>query len=1001
MPGPAAFEIVLVQCAMVPGASTVLPKMKRFALSRVPLWVQGAASLIVALALFWSLIFYDLHRLHQQTLVGSQVETRNLVRAFAEEVKSSVNAIDLTLIDLRDRWQMPGIDFADAVQKRQSYLAANVGFQVAIIDAAGLLQFSSANPQAKGMNLSDREHFRVHVDQPGDKLFVSKPVLGRVSQRWSIQFTRPISGSGGQFAGVIVLSVAPEYFSRFFDTIHLGKGGATTVLHPSGEILARSPTPELALGKAMKQTFWNDPARDNGWYRAPSEIDGVERMYAWRTLPTAGLAVTVGQSIDTVLAPYYAQRKIYLLGGLGVSLLLLLVSLVLLRSLQQRANDAAALAASEARWKFALEGAGDGVWDLDPGNQQVTLSPRWKEMLGYQEGEVGSRMDDWTGRIHPDDLPAFRRAFEAHLAGGSPGYISEHRLRCKDGDWKWIMERGMVVSRTPEGRAVRMVGTATDISDRKRNDAALQDSIRRLKEEQKRVQVIIDNSHDAFLSADGDGCITDWNRKAERTFGWPAEDALGKDFSELIVPPEKRAAHNAGYRRFIATGKGALIDTVMELEALRRDGSRIPVELALTGYHNGQGYVTNAFIRDITERKNAERRDRERLHSLEETRKALQQAQKLEALGRLTGGIAHDFNNVLQTLTMGIDLALMTSESPKVKTTLEASRRAVERGVELTRQLLVFGRAQDAHLKVVDLSVQIDGMLALLKGALPSTIEFQLHLQEDLWAVEIDPLQFELALLNLAMNARDAMPAGGVFHIEGRNEVLANAGSDRAPGEYVCLTISDTGEGMTPEVLAKAVDPFFTTKEVGKGSGMGLAQVYGFVKQMNGVLNLRSEPGTGLEVSILLPRARTRQVEREESKPAHGRPAALRNQSILFVEDDPLIRQTVHPALEAHGFHVVSANDGEQALEWLESAHKFDLVFSDVVMPGKIDGIRLSEIVREQYQDLKVVLTTGYSERRVTLPDVKVLPKPYQIGQVIDILNQTLQDTVSDPGSCT
>ena len=184
--------------------------MKQFALSRVPVWIQGAFGLMVALVLFWSLIFYDLHRLQQQALLSSQVETRNLVRAFAEEVKSSVSSFDLTLIDLRDRWQMPGLDFAEAVQKRQSYLATNVGFQVAIIDAAGLLQYSSANPQATGMNLSDREHFRVHVDQPGDKLFVSKPVLGRVSQRWSIQFTRPISGPDGQFAGVIVLSVAPE-----------------------------------------------------------------------------------------------------------------------------------------------------------------------------------------------------------------------------------------------------------------------------------------------------------------------------------------------------------------------------------------------------------------------------------------------------------------------------------------------------------------------------------------------------------------------------------------------------------------------------------------------------------------------------------------------------------------------------------------------------------------------------------------------------------------------
>lgn len=973
--------------------------MKQLALSRLPLWLKGAVGLISALALFWSLLLYDLHRLHKQSIVSSQVETQNLARAFAEEVTSSVDSIDMTLIDLRDRWQMAGLDFADAVQKRQTYLAEEVGFQVGIIDAAGSLQFSSSDVQAKGISLSDREHFRVHADTPGDKLFISKPVLGRVSKRWSIQFTRPIIGPSGQFAGVIVLSVAPDYFSRFFDTIHLGAGGATTVLHASGEILARSPKPELALGKAMKETFWIGPRTDSGWYRAPSEIDGIERMYAWRALPKIGLAVTVGQSIDTVLTPYYAQRRVYLLAGLGVSLLLVLVGHVLLRSLQQRARDATALAASEARWKFALEGAGDGVWDLDLPAQKVTLSRRWKALLGYREPEVGDNVDEWTGRIHPNDLPAFHKALEAHLSGESPGYTSEHRLRCKDGDWKWVLERGMVVSRDPGGKALRIVGTASDITDRKHNEAALQDSLRRLEEEQRRIQIIIDNSHDAFLSADGNGRITDWNRKAERTFGWLAKEALGKDISELIIPPEKRAVHDAGYRRFIATGKGALIDTVVELEALRRDGVRIPVELALTGYHNGQGYVTNAFIRDITGRKDAERRDRERLHSLDEARKALQQAQKLEALGRLTGGIAHDFNNVLQTLTMGIEVAMMTSESPKVKTTLEAARRAVQRGVDLTRQLLVFGRAQDANLKVVNLAEQVSGMLALLQGALPSNIAFELQLKDDLWAVEIDPLQFELALLNLAMNSRDAMPSGGAFRIEGRNEVIVDASSELAPGEYLCLTIADTGEGMTPEVLAKAVDPFFTTKEVGKGSGMGLAQVYGFVKQMNGSLNLRSEPGKGLEVSILLPRSSAKQVEREDTKLAHSRPAALRNQSILFVEDDPLIRETVHPALEAHGFNVRSASDGEQALALLESGHQFDLVFSDVVMPGKIDGIRLSEIVREQYPDLKVVLATGYSERRVTFPDVKVLGKPYQIGQVIAALDQTFYETENSPGS--
>lgn len=843
--------------------------MKVFAPLRFSPYVQLAVFLISILIVLWSLIGYDLHRIHKQALSASGIATQNLSRAFAEEVKASVNSIDLSLIDLRDRWLDSQVDFAGAVQRRQSHLAQDVGFQVAIINADGILEFSSSDPQAKGLNLSDREHFRVHRNESHDRLFISKPVLGRVTNRWSVQFTRPIINAKGFFEGVIVMSVAPEYFSRFFNTINLGKDGAIALIRTSGEILARSPNPDQNIGKTIgRQAVFATPGIDHGLYRIVSEIDGIERTFAWRNLVNAQLTVIVGQSVNTVLAPFYKQRRIYVLAGLGLTFLLALIGYVLLSNLRERAEHAAAL---------------------------------------------------------------------------------------------------------------------------EQNAEALKESIKQVQEEQARIKVIIENSHDAFVGIDADGVITDWNRKAETTFGWPSHEAIGRVLTELIVPEEHRAAHNAGYARYVSSGRGSLIDTVIEVEALARSGRRIPVEIALAGYHNGSEYVSNAFIRDISERKEAQRLDQERLRVLEETRKALQQAQKLEALGRLTGGIAHDFNNVLQTLTTGIDVAFLSSKDERIKSALQASKRAVQRGVELTRQLLVFGRVQEAHLRTVNLTSQIDGMIPLLQGALPSNIRLDIAVDKSVWAVEIDPLQFELALLNLAMNARDAMPTGGVFSIQAQNECIPLATSELESGDYVSLRIADTGEGMGPDVLAKALDPFFTTKAVGKGSGMGLSQVYGFVKHMRGTLSLRSEKGKGLEVSIYLPRSKNI-VALFETDTAEIAPSTVTGISILFVEDDPLIRETVQPALQAQGFEVTVAENGDAALKVLESGHRIHVVFSDIVMPGEVGGMELAEIVQKRFPQTKIVLATGYSGRPLSLPNVRMIGKPYQVGEVMEILSRVAKE---------
>ncbi|GGI19290.1 hybrid sensor histidine kinase/response regulator [Oxalicibacterium faecigallinarum] len=384
-----------------------------------------------------------------------------------------------------------------------------------------------------------------------------------------------------------------------------------------------------------------------------------------------------------------------------------------------------------------------------------------------------------------------------------------------------------------------------------------------------------------------------------------------------------------------------------------------------------------------------ERRVNEAVAMSERSQRALLQGQKLEALGRLTGGIAHDFNNVLQTLTTGLQICLLNISGERERTLLQSCQRAVTRGVELARKLMAFGRVQDARLETLNVGEQMRQATPLLTGTLPSNIEFRLHHDHDLWLVTIDPLQFELALLNLTINARDAMPDGGTISIEACNERLAMSEHELPAGEYVRIRITDTGTGMSEEVSARAFDPFFTTKSIGEGSGMGLPQAYGFAKQSGGSLLLDSREGMGTSFTFYLPRTKlTSALPKLDANTEHP---YLLTGSLLFVEDDALVRETIVPALSLAGLDVQVAKSGDEALQVLESGKTFDLVFSDVVMPGTINGIDLAQIVRARFASTRIVLATGYSERRVNLPDVRMLAKPYSMDELVVALSSELQ----------
>lgn len=644
---------------------------------------------------------------------------------------------------------------------------------------------------------------------------------------------------------------------------------------------------------------------------------------------------------------------------------------------------------SEFRWKYALEGAGDGVWDLNAETGEMNYSKRWKEMLGYSDAEIGSRLSEWERLLHPDDREQAMAVATRFLDGIEETYSNEFRMRCKDGSWKWMLARGTAVRRTEGGKVVRAIGTHADITPRKQYEAALRASNDKLAMEQRRIQVILENSHDAFVALDASGRVTDWNARAEKIFGWTAQEVIGATLSEFIVPPEDKESHRIAAALFSPSEIASAIGQVIEMNAIDKHGNTIPVELAVAGIPQDVGYAVSAFIRDVRERKEAERIQAERAQALEEARTALQHAQKLEAVGKLTGGVAHDFNNVLQTIGGNIELLKhVIANQPVLEARLTNMMSAVDRGAKLSAQLLAFARRQPLQPVVLNPLRVIQSMDDLLQRALGESIEFETKACGEPWNVLVDRGQLENVVLNLAINARDAMPDGGSLTIELENvSNMGNkpAGPGRAPqGEYVLISLADTGTGMAPEVAEQAFEPFFTTKPVGEGTGLGLSMAYGFVTQSGGHIQLDSEVGRGTTIAIYLPRSlqpEDVEIVSDQEIPVGG------NETVLVVEDDPEVRSTVVAMLGRLGYRVIEAHDGQSGLDALRRERHVDLLFTDVVMPGPVSSIQLAREASQLVSGLGILFTSGYTRNALISggrleKGVQLLSKPYNEDQL-------------------
>lgn len=512
-------------------------------------------------------------------------------------------------------------------------------------------------------------------------------------------------------------------------------------------------------------------------------------------------------------------------------------------------------------------------------------------------------------------------------------------------------------------------------------------------ESEQRFRLLVNGVRDyALYSLDPDGIVVTWNEGAERLKGYREDEIAGRHFS-CFYSPEDVAAGVPDRLLRTAAVEGRADD---EGWRLKKDGSRFWAEAVLTALRHPDGSLRgfSKITRDVSER-------RQQQEALEQSRAVLAQAQKMEAVGQLTGGVAHDFNNLLTVIQGSLELLEQGGSRiapDRLATLLGAARRAAERGASLTHHLLAFSRQQALSPENLDINRQVGGMSELLRRTLGEDIAIETVVAGGLWRSLIDPNQLENALLNLAVNARDAMPSGGKLTIETGNVYLdddyAAAHEEVAAGQYVMLAVSDTGTGMTPETAARALDPFFTTKEVGKGTGLGLSQVYGFVKQSGGHLKIYSEFGRGTTVKIYLPRHLSAGAVSERAIERRAPVSSANGEAVLLVEDDADVREFGASALTHLGYRVFEAPDADAALAILGENPEIALLVTDVGLPGR-SGRELADEAQRRAPNLKIVYTTGYARNAIVHggvldAGVELVPKPFTAAALGRKLRQML-----------
>lgn len=634
-----------------------------------------------------------------------------------------------------------------------------------------------------------------------------------------------------------------------------------------------------------------------------------------------------------------------------------------------------ALRESEERFRLIANSAPVPMWVSELGGKRAFVNQAYMDFLGvtYDEGLVY----DWRKSLHPDDIP---RIVEEQIAGESSKkpFSLEMRVRDAQGEWRWVRSQSQP-RWSPTGEHIGFIGVAHDITAAKHAETrlryenlALEGTVAERTRERDRIWSV---SQDLFVVADKNGVWTQINPAWTETLGWSEGELLGKTSAWLEHPEdlERTKGEIGRLAKGIRTSR-------FENRFRHKDGSYRWLEWTAVLDDD----LIFAVARDVTYEKEAE-------EALRRTEEALRQSQKMEAVGQLTGGIAHDFNNLLQGIVGSLDLVqkrVQQGRIHEIERFIAGAMTSANRAAALTHRLLAFSRRQPLAPKPCSVNMVLTSMEDLLRRSMGENIVIEFARDENAALTYCDQNQLENAILNLAINARDAMPDGGTLRVRTKNLPIPDfsvaSALDIKPGDYVEITVSDTGTGMTPDVADRAFEPFFTTKPTGQGTGLGLSMIYGFTRQSDGTVAIESTPGTGTSVRILLPRYQGSATEIDGAdQPVGATPAAQQGETILVVEDEAIVRSLIVETLSELGYETIEAVDGPSGLDILQSDKKIDMLITDIGLPG-LNGRQIADAALTKRPELKILFMTGYAENAALANGVldagmEMITKPFTI----------------------
>ena len=654
-----------------------------------------------------------------------------------------------------------------------------------------------------------------------------------------------------------------------------------------------------------------------------------------------------------------------------------------IRDITVRKDAEKHLAQMEGRYRGLMEAAPDGMVVVNQAGEIVLLNARAESQFGYRRDELlGQKVTNiiptgFAERLIADETRTAAEALEQQIGTGIELFGKR-----RDGT-EFPIEIMLSPLESPEG--ILVTAAIRDITVRK-------DAEQHLAQMEGRYRGLMEAAPDGMVVVNKDGEIVLLNARAEKQFGYRRDELLGQKVKSII--PEGFAERLiADALRTTAEALAQQIGTGIELHGRRKDGTVFPLEIMLSPLESPEGILVTAAIRDISERKLLERQ--------------LHQSQKMEAIGQLTGGIAHDFNNLLGVIIGNLDLLdRLVADNPAAIKRVRTAQKAATRGADITRRLLVFSSNEELKPSVVLLGDSIQNMIELAAHGLGADIKITTRIDDSVPPLFVDPAGLESALLNLVVNARDAMPNGGSIIIASHEQYLEDShpavrAGDLKPGRYVCIAVTDTGKGMSRETLERAFEPFFTTKSRDKGTGLGLAMVYGFVKQSGGTVRVYSELDHGTTVSFYLPLAgnHLHPAPLDAPKPLNTELGC----TVLVVDDEEDLLEIATAYLEEMGFISFQASDGASAIEILKHHHEIDLLVTDIVMPGGMNGVELVRKARVLRPDLRIIYSSGFpaealAERSMSLVDGPLLHKPYQRNEFTSMIHNVMDSDYATPG---